>query len=48
MIYFFMNGAYINHKGEEVNAGDNVKEEISERIDRIDVFYGSKANYELI
>ena len=48
MVYFYMQGAYVNSKGDEVQTTENTKDEISERIDKIDVFYGSKVPYELI
>ncbi|CDW90641.1 UNKNOWN [Stylonychia lemnae] len=48
MIYFFMQGVYVNSKGAIVNPGEATKDEVSERINHIDVLYGSKANYELI
>jgi hypothetical protein len=38
----------VNHLGEEIKPSDIVKGEISERVDRIDAFYGSKSNYVLI
>eukprot|EP00347_Sterkiella_histriomuscorum_P002563 403367666 len=47
MVYFYMQGSYVNAKGEVIKQGDSTKDELSEKIDRIDVFYGSKVSYEL-
>ena len=48
MIYFFLQGVYVNPKGVVINPGESSKDELSEKVSHIDVLYGSKANYELI
>ena len=48
MIYFFLQGVYVNPKGVVISPGETCKDELSERVSHIDVLYGSKANYELI
>jgi len=47
-VYLQIQGAYVNHLGEEIQSLETYKGEISERVDRIDVFYGSNANSILV
>ena len=47
LVYFWLNGRYLNKKGEVVEEA-TAKEELKEDIYTIEVFYGSRVNYELL